>query len=139
MAFFQSPTYAYQQNIQPGHRDFAQAFCPQYQHNGFEGNPFEGQQQHHEHYWNQGCYEDFSTTPPTEMPAYNSQLQMSNQYQQDGYHLHHYQPQNSNIIGQPTVEGSEEDKNIELTLENKDLWDKFSRNVTEMIITRAGR
>ena len=31
------------------------------------------------------------------------------------------------------------DPNIKITLENKDLWNKFSDNTCEMIITRAGR
>ena len=41
------------------------------------------------------------------------------------------------MLGGPTSEGM--DKNLKITLENRDLWAKFSTLGTEMIITKTGR
>ena len=64
---------------------------------------------------------------------------MQNHYQPEGYQLHHYPPPNGNALPPPAIEDTEEDSNVDLTLENKDLWGRFNQHVTEMIITRAGR
>ena len=136
MAYFSSPVYGYQ--CQSGQREFSQALSQQYQHNGFDGNIFEGQQQQG-FYWNQGCLQDYGTSPSSEMPPYMNQLHIQTHYQPEVYNLHHYPPQNGNAIPPQPIEEVEEDSNVELILENKSLWEKFSQFVTEMIITRAGR
>lgn len=139
MAFFQSPNYGYQPTAQQGQRDLSQPFCPIYQNSsGFDANPLEGQQ-HHDHYWNPNYYQEYGTASSTELPPYGSPFHPQSHYQQEGYHLHHYQPHSGSMVPPPPLEECEEDRNIELSLENKGLWEKFSQFATEMIITRAGR
>ena len=136
MAFFPSPVYGYQTFSQSGQREFSQALSQQYQHNGFDGSFFDGQQQQ-EFYWNQGCLQNYGASPSSDIPPYPNQVHMQSHYQQEVYNPHHYQPHN--VVPPQTFEEVEDDDSVELLLDNKGLWERFSQFVTEMIITRAGR
>ena len=39
----------------------------------------------------------------------------------------------------PSLPGGKQNNNIKVKLENENLWNQFSKNCTEMIITKLGR
>ena len=135
MAFYPSPTFGYHTFTQSDQREFPQVLPQPYLHNGYDGNIYEGYQ-HQELQWTHGCLQEYGASPTSEMPPYFNQFHIQSTYQPEMYNLHHYPYHNGNAM---LMEEIEEDTNIQLTLENKTLWETFSQLVTEMIITRAGR
>ena len=138
MAFYPSPAFGYHTYTQSDQREFPQVLPQPCLHNGYDVNIYEGHQQQ-ELQWTHGCLQEYAANPTSGMPPYFNQFHQQNNYQPDVYKLHHYPPHNVNTMPTQLIEDIEEDTNIELTLENKALWETFSQLVTEMIITRAGR
>ena len=144
MAFSHSPNHAYQNFCQSADRDFSTMPSQQFMDTSYPDDAYNGQMKT-QHDYNQQYYSDFSASAPAVSEIMSPQFSYGMPYNhyhqpQEGYYLHHYPPQAANCMNTNSApDQEEEDRKTEVNLENDSLWNKFSQNVTEMIITRAGR
>ena len=145
MAFSHASNFSHASYYSPQYRDYAvpSAISPDYLGNGHQQNGYT-ESQTHELLWNaapsighyQNSYISQHSGSPEMLP--NFQQPLSHQsYPQQSYEQHYYPP--SAPYGCHLQLDDPADQNVEVQLENKELWQRFNQHGTEMIITKAGR